>query len=700
MKFRTIILTTLLLIGMVLLAACVGSQGLKGEPGSQGPKGDPGEQGPPGSPGEQGLPGEPARVVGEGLVVEITDVSVEGDQVTVTFTVTDGAGTPLKAEEWGGAILQMAYLKVDEETGYTNWVAYATAEAEGQPFTYEGQTVEPALESVVRPYFVERPGPDSVTEVAPGTFQYTLATLLPENFDENTTHRVGIAVNREVNAVYDFVPTGGEVQLTREVVNLENCNSCHKELSLHGGWMRDYKMCVLCHTPENIDPETANALDFKVMVHKIHKGGLHLHEDDPPYFIVGYGQSVHDWSHMHWPQDVRNCTTCHSNAADSDNFKNNPNIAACTSCHTDVNLVTGDNHPGGQREDTECSTCHPAEGDSPSVTASHEIPAWAFQQTIELSMNPPANGEFYVEGEAPIVTIVIKDAANDSVIDPNTIVEPADAENVQETEWRRANLFVSGPRSNTMPVLTTAAEFPNSEGYYASNDLRVLADASATDPKLARTETEMTYQLNDVTGLAPGTYTVFIEIMPAAPLGAWAYLNFQVGSSEIEPFVATNCTSCHDDNRMHAGYFAVQFNPDICKSCHDNLNQREISTGWTDGNWGYGAAPLSRRVHGVHNGTNLDKPEEIHPRYDYSNVHFPQDVRNCTTCHAESDSWTENSSRLACLACHDSDSTIAHGALMTIDPTPEDPYGGDEMESCLTCHAAGKEFSPSEVHNP
>jgi len=425
---------------VLVLVACTGVEGPTGPPGSpgeQGPPGDPGSPGEQGPPGEPDLPGDAPRDIVEGKLVEITDVSIEGGQATVSFTVTDGVGTPLKAEEWGSAILQMAYIKVDTDTGLSEWVAYATAEAEGVAFTLEGETVEPALALVVRPYFVERPGPDSVIEVAPGSFQYTLATQLPDNYDENATHRVGLAVNREVNATYDFVPSGGEVQITRELVNIENCNGCHKELALHGGWMRDTKMCVLCHTPENYDPETGNTLDFKVMVHKIHKGALHLHDDEldqDDYFIVGYGQSIHDWSHLHWPQDIRNCTTCHSNAPDADNHKTNPNTAACTACHDHVNLVTGENHPGGQRDDSECAICHQPDGDSPSVTAAHEIPPWAFQQTIELTMSPPTNGEFYMAGETPMVTIVIKDAATGEVIDPNTLVEPADSENVLETD--------------------------------------------------------------------------------------------------------------------------------------------------------------------------------------------------------------------------------------------------------------------------
>ncbi len=99
---------------------------------------------------------------------------------------------------------------------------------------------------------------------------------------------------------------------------------------------------------------------------------------------------------------------------------------------------------------------------------------------------------------------------------------------------------------------------------------------------------------------------------------------------------------------MHAGYFAVDFNTDICNSCHDYKRQIAGKSGWTDKNNGYGAAPLARRVHGVHYGRYLDKPGEVHT-VDYSGVIFPQDVRNCTKCHSSetSGTWKTAPSRVA-----------------------------------------------------
>ena len=152
---------------------------------------------------------------------------------------------------------------------------------------------------------------------------------------------------------------------------------------------------------------------------------------------------------------------------------------------------------------------------------------------------------------------------------------------------------------------------------------------------------------------------------------------------------------------MHAAFFAVPFNPDICKNCHDYERQMTGRVGWAQANWGFGAGPLARRIHGVHFGRYLNKPGEIHPRVDYSGVIFPQDVRNCVKCHSAdtTGTWKTAPSRLACLACHDSDAANAHGKLNTLDPTPNDPFSGDEVESCKTCHGAGRQFSPDKVHN-
>ena len=99
----------------------------------------------------------------------------------------------------------------------------------------------------------------------------------------------------------------------------------------------------------------------------------------------------------------------------------------------------------------------------------------------------------------------------------------------------------------------------------------------------------------------------------------------------------------------------------------------------------------------------LNYPYEVYNNENVT-VAFPIDVRNCEKCHnsTTSGTWKSKPSRLACLACHDSDAAYAHAALQTLDPTPailtaapagnvkptSGPFSGDEVESCPICHAA------------
>ena len=72
----------------------------------------------------------------------------------------------------------------------------------------------------------------------------------------------------------------------REVVDIEKCDDCHKQLSLHGNNRTDEPaVCVTCHNPNATDDRQRGAgdcdavlgpddvtIDMKVMIHKIHKG--------------------------------------------------------------------------------------------------------------------------------------------------------------------------------------------------------------------------------------------------------------------------------------------------------------------------------------------------------------------------------------------------------------------------------------------
>ena len=104
------------------------------------------------------------------------------------------------------------------------------------------------------------------------------------------------------------------------------------------------------------------------------------------------------------------------------------------------------------------------------------------------------------------------------------------------------------------------------------------------------------------------------------------------------------------------------------------------------------------RVHAVHFGSSLNyplatvgyrsPPVDSVPGRNW-NITFPQDVRNCETCHpagTTSGTWKTAASRLPCSGCHDSQAAQAHMRLQTFDPTPASPWNGDEQESCKVCH--------------
>jgi len=75
-----------------------------------------------------------------------------------------------------------------------------------------------------------------------------------------------------------------------------------------------------------------------------------------PYVIIGNQQSVHDYSEILYPMDVRNCTSCHpAEAAQGHVWYSEPSRAACGACHDDLDWVTGMNHAGDRRPTTRCA---------------------------------------------------------------------------------------------------------------------------------------------------------------------------------------------------------------------------------------------------------------------------------------------------------------------------------------------------------
>jgi OmcA/MtrC family decaheme c-type cytochrome len=260
-------------------------------------------------------------------------------------------------------------------------------------------------------------------QVGEGTYTYTFGRALPASFDNSVTHTVVLYGNRNLsefdlgtqyaNVEYNWVPSGAAVTQVRDVVRTETCNKCHDPLALHGGSRRNVATCVTCHTPQTSDPDTGNTVDLKVMVHKIHAGpNLPSVKAGKPYVIIGNQQSVNDYSHITFPQELNNCQSCHDGtASQAMNWLTKPTRATCGSCHDDVNFATGQNHAAGpQPSDNLCSTCHIPQGElefDASIKGAHTVPR--FSQDLPGVKFEILEAKDTQPGQKPNVTLKITD---------------------------------------------------------------------------------------------------------------------------------------------------------------------------------------------------------------------------------------------------------------------------------------------------
>ena len=227
-----------------------------------------------------------------------------------------------------------------------------------------------------------------------------------------------VPMKHPANAIYDFIPlTGSPVTATnfsRDIAANANCEACHRKLGgvpglseaedsagFHGGSRNNVQYCAVCHTDQRrygqseatftlngaiktFTSET-RVVDGRTMgnlpnyIHKIHMGPLLVN--------VNYNYAGVLPADTTFPQDIRNCTSCHDGSStvsrttktkDGDHWKTNPSRLACGSCHDGINFATGTGvtladaqkgltqspglaHAGGaQTDDSMCATCHSA----------------------------------------------------------------------------------------------------------------------------------------------------------------------------------------------------------------------------------------------------------------------------------------------------------------------------------------------------
>lgn len=186
---------------------------------------------------------------------------------------------------------------------------------------------------------------DNTTDSANGNYSYTFArpfgspspadNVAPVVFDNTHVQRLYIRVDKSPSynraaGFLDFIipnvgaTTPGIGYFERQFVTIDACRKCHGPIlanAAHGGGYVDVKACVNCHSPigsandgnfivpDNVALGQAMADTgtwFASLIHKIH-AAIPMAEFPDRIDGRGYGAVT-------FPQDVRNCVTCHTNS--------------------------------------------------------------------------------------------------------------------------------------------------------------------------------------------------------------------------------------------------------------------------------------------------------------------------------------------------------------------------------------------------
>ncbi|HEY4362929.1 MAG TPA: OmcA/MtrC family decaheme c-type cytochrome [Bryobacteraceae bacterium] len=622
-----------------------------------------------------------------GLVVKITAAAIATDgTISTTFTVQDpqtlaldrlGISTP--------GVVALSFIAATIPAGQTQYTAYTTR-VQTSPITKVSAT---------------QAGTDAggtYTANADGSYTYTFKTKATTGFDTKATHAIGIYASRDLtsfgmdiyysNDVFNFIPAGGKVTVVRDVVPTAACNQCHDPLSAHGGARQLVQLCVLCHQPQTVDPDTGNTVDFKVMIHKIHSGAsLPSVVAGGKYQIIGFNQAVTDFSNVVFPSDVRNCTMCHAAPATQANqYLTAVTRSACGSCHDNVNFATGANHAGGlpEADDSQCTQCHIPQGQvefDASVMGAHTVPLNSTQLPgVVVTMQKVTGG---TAGTAPTLSFNVKDKKGN----------PVDI-----SKMTRFTLVLAGPTTDySFNVSEDARKASGSGGNYSYT-------FTAGVPSTATGTFSIGAEGYNAVNINPGT--VKQVAVRDAPVNQT--INFSVDG---KPVVArrqvvdiAKCNVCHNTLSVH-GNNRNQVNQ--CVLCHaPNATDADVRPVAAAPNQGINLALM---VHKIHNGTGLTTDFTIYgfggSKNNFNDVEFPGDLRDCAKCHVNGSEVPPlkavaavtdprgpinpvQPTASACTGCHDDLSTASHALSNT------SVLG----ESCAVCHGANAEFAVPKVH--
>ncbi|MEO8369672.1 MAG: OmcA/MtrC family decaheme c-type cytochrome [Candidatus Solibacter sp.] len=665
-----------------------------------------------------------------GLVFKIISANIATDgTISVDFKMTDPKGLGLDRDgiTTPGAVS-------------TSFIGAYIPKGQAQFFSYTTRTQTSPITKVS----AIQAGADTggtYKSLGDGEYVYTFGTKAKGQngaaWDNTLTHRIGIYGSRNLTEfdlgtdrdddTMTWIPAGGATPTnTRDVIRTPTCNKCHDALAFHGGTRRSMELCIMCHTPQTMDPDTGNTVDMPVMTHKIHMGEqLPSVKAGKPYQIIGNAQSLSDWSTVALPSDPRRCEFCHeptqkAGASQADHWLTKPSRAACGACHDDVDFATGKNHVNlPQVSDNQCTQCHIPQGElefDASIKGAHTVPTESLTRPgLVLDILKVDNG---VAGKAPTVTFKVTDSKGNGL----TMAQLTGGLN-------RLGLVLAGPTLDY--GYTNFGADVTSQGYVSENP--VPTAKCAADGTCSYTFTHL------IPAKATGTFSIGIEgrrelvlLSGTTQTQTTEYgaknkvVNFSVDGSKIaarrQVVDIAKCNQCHSNLSLH-GENRNQI--EQCVLCHNPSEndgvRRVVATNPADKAQPNQSVNFALMIHKIHTGEQM---QEFGQNYtvvgfggshnDFSEVRYPAmtlsggvaNTAKCFMCHVNNseaafpigkNNVTDPQGRIspvaattsACTACHMNLSALSHSVAQT------DPKFG---ESCDVCHAVGKDFDVIKAH--
>jgi OmcA/MtrC family decaheme c-type cytochrome len=256
------------------------------------------------------------------VIVGVTGTA-PGEYPAVTVKVTNAAGTT--AHKLNGASADLAWSQTS--TGASRlavdigWSITAVTSAGDTNYTNEGsgqKVGQPVSLNVLA----------NGVDNGDGTYTVTSTVAIPANavgagIVALEGHPADPQGNRiAVQSVTLPFAITGTAAARRAVVDVNKCNLCHQNLSLHGNnRTSSIETCVICHNTNatdisrrptdgtaTADGKAEESVDFKRLIHGIH--GASFSGAGP--VIYGFGSSANDFSKAGYPGYLYNCEACHN----------------------------------------------------------------------------------------------------------------------------------------------------------------------------------------------------------------------------------------------------------------------------------------------------------------------------------------------------------------------------------------------------